>query len=133
MLRGLLEGLAYREAAASMEPMDLVAVHGANKQPRRLVELDPLGRRVRAAVEQRLYLSGWIRQSFRIQMALRRRCDLRWDDASAFHILYEGWFLLRDPDRVAVLRDVSLLDLEFCAAMLSVLCLRQDPGLDCMD
>ena len=73
----------------------------------------PLGRRVRAAVEQRLYLSGWIRQSFRIQMALRRRCDLRWDDASAFHILYEGWFLLRDPDRVAVLRDVSLLDLEF--------------------
>ena len=45
---------------------------------------DPLCNCVRANVEQRLYLSAWIHQSHRVQMALRRRCGRRWDGASAF-------------------------------------------------
>ncbi|CAE7801270.1 Pol [Symbiodinium sp. CCMP2592] len=100
-----------------MAAMEEVAVHGSNKQPRRFYEIDPLGNRVRAAVEQQLFLHMWQQQSIRVQMALRRRCDLRWESASAFCILYEAWFLLRAPQRMAVLWDISLLDLEFCSAM----------------
>ena len=124
---------AFRVLGYAMEPMELVAVHGSNKCPKYLNAIDPLGNFVRAAVEQQLYLSMWIRQSHRVQMALRRRCDKRWDGASAFEILYESWLLLRNPDRLVVLRSISWFDPKFCSSMLCVLCLRQDPGLDSMD
>ena len=118
----------------AMVTMARMAVHGSNKCLVRLYKIDPLGNFVRSVVEQRLYLSMWFYRSHRVQMAIRRRCDLRWDSASAFQIIYESWFLLqRDSDKLAVLRAISWFDPEFCSSMLCVLCLRQDPELDTLD
>ena len=117
----------------AMVTMARMAVHGSNKCLVRLYTIDPLGNFVRSVVEQRLYLSMWFYQSHRVQMAIRRRCDLRWDSASAFQILYESWLMLRDSDKLVVLRAISCFDPEFCSSMPCVLCLRQDPELDTLD
>ena len=119
-----------------MAKMVLVAVHGSNKCPRSYANTagnDPLCNYVRATVEQRLYLSAWIRQSHRVQTAPRRRCDRRWDGASAFQILYESWLMLMDSDRLVVIRAISWFDPDCCLSMFCVLCLRQDPTLDTLD
>ena len=47
--------------------------------------------------------------------------------------MYEGWFLLRDPDRLQLLQEVSAFDAEFGSAMFNVLCLRGNPELDELD
>ena len=65
--------------------------------------------------------------------ALRRRCDMRWDRASAFIILYEGWMVLHAADRFLVFRQAYRFDEEFGRAMLNVLCLRGNPELDELD
>ena len=114
-----------------------LAEHGANKIPRYPYWLeyqeDPLANVVRASIEQKLFLSEWLFRSHRLQMALRRRRDRRWNEASAFVILYDGWLVLQAPDRFQALKEISGFDPEFGKDMLPVLCLRQDPSLDTMD
>ena len=53
--------------------------------------------------------------------------------SSPFVIFTEGWLLLRNHERMDLLREVSLLDLEFGHAMLVAVCVQQDPTLDTMD
>ena len=94
---------------------------------------DPLVVVVRQVVEQRLYLSYWFYRSHHDQFEFRRCCARRWDMASAFTILYEGWLLLGAADRFLVFRAISGFDEEFGKDMLPVLCLGQDPSLETMD
>ena len=109
------------------------SVHGCNKCWRDLGDSEPLHRRVRALVEQKLFLAFWFSRSIRSQLDFRRRCDKRWQPSSPFVVFTEGWFLLRDHERLDLLREVSLLDLEFGHAMLTAVCVQQDPTLDTMD
>ena len=66
---GCLRALLRGPWVPNMAPMELVAVHGSNKQPKCTLEADPLGRKVRATMEQRLYLSVWLRQSICVRMS----------------------------------------------------------------
>ena len=109
------------------------SVHGCNKCQRDLWDFEPLCRRVRAVVEQKLFLAFWFRRSIRSQLDFRRRCDRKWEMSSPFVIFTEGWLLLRNHERMDLLREVSLLDLEFGHAMLVAVCVQQDPTLDTMD
>ena len=107
---------------------------GCNKIPRSHWEPDPLQRYVREAVEHRLFFALWFRQSIRLQLVFRRRCDRRWNHASAFIILHEGWqLLIRHEDRLGLLRAITGFDLDFGSSMFVALCIQQDPGLDTLD
>ena len=121
---------------AQMEPMELVAPHGANKQPRNLYKHwnpDPLGRLVKETVVEQLYLADWIRQSHRLQLTFRRRCERRWEKQSAFCIWLEGWVLLRPPGQLALLRKFLWFDPDFGWATFLAACLRVLPALEEMD
>ena len=107
---------------------------GYNKIPCDFWEPDPLQRHVRDTVEHRLFFAYWFRQSIRLQMAFRCRCERRWRNASSYVILLEGWHLLIGAeDRLGLLRSVSGFDLEFGSAMFTTLCIQQDPSLDTLD
>ena len=119
-----------------MEPIELVAPHGDNKQPRGLHTYwcpDPLGRLVKETIVEQLYLADGIRQSHRLQLTFRRRCERRWEKRSAFCIWLEGWVLLRPLGQLALLRKFPWFDPDFGWTTFLAACLRVMPALEEMD
>ena len=90
-------------------------------------------RLVKEIVVEQLYLGDWIRQSHRLQLTFRRRCERRWEERSAFCIWIEGWVLLRPSGQLALLRRIIWFDPDFGRSTFLAACLRVMPALEEMD